>query len=88
MFVDSCHFAGVCLSVCVCLPYFDLLVWDYILLVFSWMWLTSLGCRVFCFVLFCFFPFLHEIENCVFHVCEELSWNADRDCIESVDGVW
>ena len=56
MFVDSCHFAGVCLSVCVCLPYFDLLVWDYILLVFSWMWLTSLGCRVFCFVLFCFFP--------------------------------
>jgi hypothetical protein len=29
-----------------------------------------------------------EFENCSFYLCEELNWNFDRDCIESVDGFW
>jgi hypothetical protein len=31
---------------------------------------------------FLFFPY--EVESCSFHVCEELCWNFDGDCIESV----
>jgi hypothetical protein len=30
----------------------------------------------------------YEVENCFFHVCEELCWNFDGDCIESVDCFW
>ena len=29
-----------------------------------------------------------ESENCSFYLCEELSWNFDGDCIESVDRFW
>ena len=32
---------------------------------------------------FLFFP--SEAENCSFKVCEELCWDFDGDCIESVD---
>jgi hypothetical protein len=35
-----------------------------------------------------FFVILDEFENCSFYLCEELSWNFDRDCIESVDCFW
>ena len=35
-----------------------------------------------------FFDFPYEIKNCSFHVCEELCWNFDEDCIESVDCFW
>jgi hypothetical protein len=31
------------------------------------------------------FVFPYEVENCSFHVCEELIWNFDGDCIEFVD---
>ena len=27
-------------------------------------------------------------ENCFFYLCEEMSWNCDRDCIESVESFW
>ena len=33
-----------------------------------------------------FFP--DEVENCSFYLCEDLSWTADMDCIESVDCFW
>jgi hypothetical protein len=32
-----------------------------------------------------FFAFPEETENFSFYICEELSWNFDGDCIESVD---
>ena len=32
----------------------------------------------------CVFVFLYEIENCSLHVCEELCWNFDGDCIDVV----
>ena len=32
-----------------------------------------------------FFVIPDEFENCSFYLCEELSWNFDGDCIESVD---
>ncbi|KAL6040188.1 hypothetical protein STEG23_030913 [Scotinomys teguina] len=35
-----------------------------------------------------FFVFPYEVENCSFQVCEDLSWDFDRNCIESVDCFW
>ncbi|KAL6091041.1 hypothetical protein STEG23_037056, partial [Scotinomys teguina] len=35
-----------------------------------------------------FFVLPYEVENCFFQVCEELSWDFDGDCIESVDSFW
>jgi hypothetical protein len=35
-----------------------------------------------------FFIILDESANCPFYLCEELSWNFDGDCIESVDCFW
>jgi methionine aminopeptidase len=35
--------------------------------------------------LFRVFVFLYEVENCSFNVCEELCWNLDGDCTESID---
>jgi hypothetical protein len=35
-----------------------------------------------------FFVFPYEVENFSFQVCEELCWNFDGDCIESVDCFW
>ena len=35
-----------------------------------------------------FFVILDEFENCPFVIYEELSWNFDGDCIESVDCFW
>jgi hypothetical protein len=32
-----------------------------------------------------FFDILDEVENCSFYLCEELSWDFDGDCVESVD---
>jgi hypothetical protein len=29
-----------------------------------------------------------EFENCSFYLCEQLSWNFDGDCIESIDCFW
>jgi hypothetical protein len=40
---------------------------------------------------FCYsgvFAFLDELENCSFHVFEELCWDFDGDCIESIDFLW
>jgi hypothetical protein len=37
------------------------------------------------FLLFWGFFFPYEIKNCSFYVFEELCWNFDEDCIESVD---
>jgi hypothetical protein len=34
------------------------------------------------------FVFLYEVDYCSFYVCEEVSWNFDGDCIESVDCFW
>ena len=31
------------------------------------------------------FFFSYEVEYCSFEVCEELCWEFDGDCIESVD---
>jgi hypothetical protein len=33
-----------------------------------------------------FFVFLYDVENCSFHVCEELCWNFDGDCFCVEDG--
>jgi hypothetical protein len=35
-----------------------------------------------------FLTFPDEIENCSFHVFEELCWDFDGDCIESIDCLW
>jgi hypothetical protein len=35
-----------------------------------------------------FFVFPGEFANCSFQFVEELSWNFDGDCIESVDCFW
>ena len=35
-----------------------------------------------------FFFISNEFENCCILLCEELSWNFDGDCIESVDCFW
>ena len=35
-----------------------------------------------------FFIFPYEVEYCSFKVCEELSWDFDRDCIESIYCFW
>jgi hypothetical protein len=35
-----------------------------------------------------FFVTPDEFENCSFYFCDELSWNFDGDCIESVDCFW
>jgi hypothetical protein len=37
------------------------------------------------FALLDFFIFPDEFANCPFYLSEELSWNFDGDCIESVD---
>jgi hypothetical protein len=34
------------------------------------------------------FVFLYVIENCSLHAYEELCWDFDGDCIESVDCFW
>ncbi|KAL6086712.1 hypothetical protein STEG23_032488 [Scotinomys teguina] len=34
------------------------------------------------------FVFPYEVESCSFQVCEELCWDFDGDCIESVDCFW
>jgi hypothetical protein len=37
---------------------------------------------------FCYsglFAFADEFENCSFHVFEELCWDFDEDCFESID---
>ena len=39
-------------------------------------------------LIFVFLFFLHEIKICSFKVCEELFWNFERNCIESVDCFW
>ena len=41
---------------------------------------------VFAIVDFSAFP--DEFENCSFHVFEEVCWDFDEDCIQSVDGLW
>jgi hypothetical protein len=41
----------------------------------------------YCFHYSGFFAFLDEFENCSFHVFEELCWDFDGDCIESIDGL-
>jgi hypothetical protein len=41
-----------------------------------------------CFHYVGFFAFPGEFENCSFHVFEELCWEFDGDCIESVDCFW
>jgi hypothetical protein len=35
-----------------------------------------------------FFVIPNEYEKYTFYLCEELSWNFDRDCIEFVDFFW
>jgi hypothetical protein len=35
-----------------------------------------------------YFVISDEFENCSFHVCEDLCWNFDGDCIESVYCFW
>jgi hypothetical protein len=40
------------------------------------------------FALLGFFIIPDEFENCPFYLSEELSWNFDGDCIESVDCFW
>jgi hypothetical protein len=61
VFVDSCYLAVngdfVCVCVCVCVharvhehtyfPSFDLLIWNYLFLVLSWVYLSCLWIRAF-----------------------------------------
>jgi hypothetical protein len=42
--------------------------------------------NTFCYPSFFLIP--NEFENCAFELYEELSWNFDGDCIESVDFFW
>ena len=35
-----------------------------------------------------FFAFPYQVEYCSFQVCEELCWDFDGDCIDSVDCFW
>jgi hypothetical protein len=35
-----------------------------------------------------FFIFPDEFANCSLYLSEELSWNFDGDCIESIDCFW
>jgi hypothetical protein len=35
-----------------------------------------------------FFLIPDEFENCFIYLCEELSWNFDGNCTESVDCFW
>ena len=42
MFVNFCYFVVFVVVVVVCVCTFDLSVWDYLFLVLSWVWLTSL----------------------------------------------
>jgi hypothetical protein len=37
---------------------------------------------------FFFFVTPDDFANCPFYFVEELSWNFDKDCIESVDCFW
>jgi hypothetical protein len=37
------------------------------------------------FVMLCFFIIPEEFKECSFDLCEELSWNFDGDCIESLE---
>ena len=41
-----------------------------------------------CFCYSGFSTFLDEFDNCSFHVFEELCWDFDGDCIESIDCLW
>ena len=41
-----------------------------------------------CFCYSVFFTFPDEFVNSSFHVFEELCWNFDGDCIESIDYLW
>ena len=34
------------------------------------------------------FVVTNEFENCSYKVYKELSWNVDKDCIESIDCFW
>jgi hypothetical protein len=47
---------------------------------------TSIVENSFCYPKFFVIP--DEFENCPFYLGEELSWNFDGDCIESVDCFW
>lgn len=49
MFIDSCHFAVVVYW----FPSFDFLVWDYLIFVFSWVWLIASSWRFFFYRTFC-----------------------------------
>ena len=35
-----------------------------------------------------FFGIPYEVDYCSFKVCEELCWDFDGDCIESIDCFW
>ena len=35
-----------------------------------------------------FVCFSHEVEHCSLEVCEELCWDFDEECTESVDCFW
>ena len=40
-------------------------------------------------LLYCFvFALSDEFENCSFHVSEDLCWDFDGDCNESIDCLW
>jgi hypothetical protein len=41
-----------------------------------------------CFHYSVIFAFPAEFENCSFHIFEELCWDFDGDCIESIDCLW
>jgi hypothetical protein len=43
---------------------------------------------MYCFFYSGFFAFPDEFENCSFHNFEELCWDFDGDCVESIDCLW
>jgi hypothetical protein len=52
----------------------------------SFIALNSFSLLFFC-LLICLFVIviLNEFEHCSFYLCEEMSWNFDGNCVESVD---
>ena len=40
------------------------------------------------FAILCFMPFQMNLKIALFHVNEELCWDFDGNCIESVDSFW
>ena len=34
------------------------------------------------------FALLYDVDYFSFKVCKEFCWDFDRDCIQSIDGVW